>query len=211
MSNLELFSGKVMADIAKSANLTSQEDIDGLAVALREFGLEIRGVLASMPSDFKPHSPFDATLSERVDWLDTQVLNPLNRLLNALEPENRPYFSMWPHDVDEGLKRNLDELAEGLKVLQLMAQNTVINLVIHRRTKLPYNDLLRLHIVQRTAGILDDLVPNLKPSRGTYDRESKTFSGNYPHVIRTVFKEITGKEEPLDHLIKEVVELRREK
>ena len=153
MSNLELFSGKVMADIAKSANLTSRDDIDKLAVALREFGLEFRGVLASMPSDFTRHSPFDATLSERVDWLDTQVLNPLHKLLNALEPENRPYFSMWPHDVVEGLKPNLDELAEGLKVLQLMAQNTVISLVVHRRTKLPYNDFLRLRIVQWTAGI----------------------------------------------------------
>ena len=58
---------------------------------------------------------------------------------------------------------------------------------------------------------LDDLAPGLKPSRGTYDRESKTFSGNYPHVIRAVFKEITGKDEPLDHLIKEVVDHRRTK
>lgn len=209
MTDLELFSAMVMADIAKSANLTSQDDINKLAVALREFGLEIRNVLASMPSGFTQHSPFEATLSERIKWLDEKVLEPLIELLDALEPENRPYFSMWPHDVVDELKPDLDELAEGLKALQLMAQNTVINLVVHRRTRLPYDDFLRLRIVQWTAGILDDLAPSLKPSRGTYDRESKKFCGNYPHVIRAVFKEITGEDEPLDHLIKEVVELRR--
>ena len=113
----ELFGDAVITKIAKPAKVTGRDAIDKLAVVLREFGTEVRATLASMPSTFIPPSPFDATLSERIGWLDTEVLNPLERLIGALGQDNRAWFSMWPYDVVSELKPDFDHLPPALDAL----------------------------------------------------------------------------------------------
>lgn len=209
--NEGIFDDELVVKLAKLAKVTKPDAISGFSSALRAFGAEARATLSSMPSEFSKHSPFDATHAERIKWFDDELLDPLGRLIEALGPHNRAWFSMWPHDVVDDLKPDFDQLREELEGLQLMAQNAVLNLVIHRRVKLQYNDALRYHIVARTAALLDDHAPDFKPSRGTYNREDKLSDGRYPFVIRTVFAEITGEWEQLDHLIQEMVDERRDK
>lgn len=206
-----IFDDELVVKLAKLAKIAKPDAISGFSSALREFGAGARATLASMPSKFSMHSPFDATHSERIKWLDDQVLDPLDKLIEALGLHNRAWLSMWPQDVVDELRPDFDHLREELEGLQLMARNAVLNLVIHRRAKLLYNDLFRYHIVAQTAAILDDHAPDFKPSRGTYNREDMLSDGRYPFVIRTVFAEITGEWEKLDHLIQEMVDERRDK
>jgi len=56
---------------------------------------------------------------------------------------------------------------------------------------------------------LEQALPDLKPSRGTYDKDTKGFNGAYPDLIRAIYKEITGESEQLDRQIKELIDERR--
>lgn len=205
------FPRSVAEAIAKEAKITDPADKAALIARLDDLATYFRDVASNMPSDFDRFSPFDATLTHRVNWLDTEVLNPLKRLIEAVKPENRAWFSMWPHDVVDELKPDFDTIREQLEALRLLAQNTVINLVVHRRTGLPYNEFLRFRLVSSLAAILDDVAPALKPSRGTYSKERGEFIGRYPAIIRMAFEAITGKSDSLDRLLKELVDTRRKK
>lgn len=68
---------------------------------------------------------------------------------------------------------------------------------------------IRYRIIAAIAEVLDDALPDLRPSRGTYDATTKQFYGVYPAVVCRIFLEITGLNEQLDRLIKEQVDQRR--
>lgn len=205
------FPRSVIDSITKEAKITDPVQRAALTERLDYLATHYREVLSTMPNDFDHYAPFDATLSERVDWLDTEVLNPLKRVIEAISPENQPWFSLWPNDVIDELKPDFDAVRAQLEALRQMAQNVVINLVYHRHYSLPFNEFLRFHIVTDIAKILDSAAPHLKPSRGTYTKELGEFAGRYPTIIRQAYQAITGKAEPLDRLIKEVVDQRRQK
>jgi hypothetical protein len=205
------FPRSVIESIAKEAKITDPVQRAALTERLDYLATHYRDVLSTMPNDFDQYASFDATLTERVDWLDTEVLNPLKRVIEAVSPENQPWFSLWPNDVIDEIKPDFDAVRAQLENLQLMAQNVVINLVFHRRVDLPFNEFLRFRIVFDIVNMLDNVVPDLKPSRGTYSKEQGEFVGRYPAIIRQAFQAITGKAESLDRLIKEVVDQRRQK
>lgn len=205
------FPRSVIDSITKEAKITDPVQRAALTERLDYLATHYREVLSTMPNDFDHYAPFDATLTERVDWLDTEVLNPLKRVIEAVSPENQPWFSLWPNDVIDELKPDFDAVRAQLEALRLMAQNVVLNLVVHRRLGLPFNEFLRFHIFTDIVNILNKVVPDLKPSRGTYSKEEGEFVGRYPAIIRQVFQGITGKAESLDRLIKEVVDQRRQK
>lgn len=199
----------VVDGYAKETKFADTERLAALTSRLEALAAHYRDVLSSMPNEFDRFAPFDATLSERVDWLDTEVLNPLKRLIAAVGPENQPWFSLWPHEVVDELKPNFDVARGQLEHLQLMAQNVVINLVVHRKASLPFNEFLRFHIVSDIAAVLGDVLPELQPSRGTYSKLQGEFVGRYPAIIRAAYHAITGEAHSLDRLIKEIVEQRR--
>ncbi|KUR79065.1 hypothetical protein [Novosphingobium sp. FSW06-99] len=205
------FPRRVLKAIIDEAKITDPDRQAILAERLDYLAAYYRDVLSSMPNEFDRFAPFDATLTERVDWLDIEVLNPLKRLIDALSPENRAWFSLWPNDVIDELKPDYDAARAQLENLRQMAQNVVINLVVHRRTGLPFNEFLQFHIVTDIAKVLKEVVPELKPSRGTYLKEPKGFHGRYPAIVRMVFEAITGKADSLDRLIKELVDQNRRK
>ncbi len=184
------------------------DDPDAIArlkEALVPLGREFRRVISITPSELD-RSPSKASLSQRLDWLDTQVLNPLLKLIPALHPDNRFMLSLWPQEVDPDLMPNLDEVTKHLDHLQLLAQHVAVMLTVYRRLDLPHGALIRHHIVAASVEALARALPGLKPRRGTYDKETKGFNGVYPDVIRAIYKEITGEDEQLDRLIKEQVD-----
>jgi hypothetical protein len=160
-----------------------------------------RRVMATTPTEF--------SLSQRLEWLDTQVLNPLTKLIPAVGPDARKMFSMWPEEIEERLLPDLDEVGKHLEHLQLLARNVAIVVAKYRFHDLPFGQLIRYRIVDSIADAVAEALPQLKPSRGTYDKETKGFNGIYPGLIRAIYQEITGESEQLDHLIKEQVKQRR--
>ncbi|MDE1917956.1 MAG: hypothetical protein KGJ57_18935 [Sphingomonadales bacterium] len=68
---------EIIAAMAKEAKILEPDRQAAFAQGLNKLAAYYRDVLTNMPSEFDKFSPFDATLTERVDWLDTEVLNPL--------------------------------------------------------------------------------------------------------------------------------------
>ena len=63
--------------------------------SLRTECFKIHRGIASSPNSFNKYAPFDATLTQRVKWLDTNVLKPIERLESALNAENDAHFRHW--------------------------------------------------------------------------------------------------------------------
>ena len=205
----EPFSDVIMKRLARVAGIASDpERIARLHEHLLPIGIYYRRVIATTPSELKS-APRSDNLTQRRDWMDSNVLNPLAKLLAALEPEWRSMFSMWPEEVDEKLMPDFDRVKRELDHLHLLASNAIIVIVKYRFHDLPIGQLIRYRIVASAADAVAKALPDMKPSRGTYDKETKGFNGPYPDLIRAIYKEITGEDEQLDRLIKEQVDARR--
>lgn len=190
------------------ASPAAVKDPIALQTELRTIAAEHRRVVSMTPCDL-PGAPSDHTHSQRLEWLDSQFLNPIDRILEALDPECRHLLSLWPEEAVDELMPDFDEAKRQLEHLRTLGQNVAINLVQHRYADLPFGQLIRFKVVSAICRVLDVYVPHLRPSRGTYDRTSKQFYGVYPAIVRRIFLEITGLHDQLDRLIKEQVGQRR--
>lgn len=197
-----------MAKISQIAGVTDETALASLREALLAIAKEYRRIISVTPCNM-PGAPSDDTLSQRLAWVDSQLLNPVGKLLEALDPRNRHLLSLWPEEVSEELIPDYDVLAEQLKGLQVLGWNLAIMIAKYRHHDLPHGPLIRYRIVTAITHALDDALPDVRPSRGTYDTATKQYYGAYPALVRLIFLEITDLHEQLDHLIKEQVDERR--
>lgn len=197
-----------MAEIAAIAHVYDNPRLAALRDKLNTVDKEYRRVISITPCDL-PGAPSGHTHSERLEWVDTQFLGPIDRLLDALDSENRHLLSLWPTEVVDEIIPDFDEAKRHLNDLKILAQHVAINIAQHRYAKLTFGNLIRFHIVSLICQALDEHLPELRPSRGTYDPTSKQYHGAYPAVVRRSFLEIVGLHEQLDRLIAEQVEMRR--
>jgi hypothetical protein len=204
----DLFGDTTMAEIATIARLTDPVRIKAFQQRLRLIGQEYRRIIATTPCDL-PGAPSTHTHSERLDWLDTQLLNPIEKLLDAIAPSHRHMLSLWPEEVADEIMPDLAATADRLRDLQKLGWHLAATIAAYRKVDLPFGPFIRFQIVAAAAAALDEHAPNLKPSRGTYDATTKQYHGHYPAIVRRIFLEITGLNEQLDRLIKEQVDQRR--
>jgi hypothetical protein len=205
----EPFGREVLQEIAGIAGVADDIDaVERLRVALMPMGSEYRRIIAMVPSELKG-APGHESHSERLEWLDTQILNPLKRLLPALAEDRRYMFSMWPQEVRPHDLPDWELLRENLEFLENLARNATLAIAFYRHHELSMGPLLRYRIVSSAMDALKRALPALKPSRGTYDKDTKGFNGAYPDLIRAIYKEITGEQEQLDRQIKELIDERR--
>lgn len=198
-----------MATIAGIIGISDRAIFDALQARLKDMALEYRRVISMTPCDL-PGAPSNHTLSERLDWVDAQLLNPITKLLEAIEPGNRHMLSLWPEEVVDELMPDFVEVTRQLQHLQKLGWHLAITIAKYRRFDLPLGPLVRSRIVAATAHIIEQIAPSFRPSRGTYDPVSKRFHGNYAEMIRLAFTEVTGLHEQLDRHIKEQVDQRRQ-
>lgn len=90
-----LFGDAVMQEIAEIAGVANKTAIADLQARLKSVGTEYRRIISITPCDL-PGAPSADTLSQRLAWVDAQLLNPITRLLEALDPESRHLLSLWP-------------------------------------------------------------------------------------------------------------------
>ncbi|WP_288937878.1 hypothetical protein [uncultured Sphingomonas sp.] len=183
--------------------------VERLRSALGPMGRRYRRIIAIVPSNLE-RAPSHDGHTERLDWLDTHVLFPLKSLIPALADDKRHMFAMWPHELRPEKAPDWKLLQEQLDILLSLVQNATLAALFHRENDISAISALRYSIVGSAMAALDEALPNMKPSRGTYDRETKRFNGLYPDVIRAIYREITGEDEKLDRVIKEVLEDRRD-
>lgn len=139
-----------------------------------------------------------------------QVIKPAERLINALDGENAPYFSTWPDDT--GVPQTLErpELSEALAKLMEFAVALKGELEVQLAEPAPQTFELKSAIVHNLISILMKNFPELPLSRGRYDRKEKRAIGSTPEFVRRAFFEITEQHDELAEDIKDTLAWVRE-
>ncbi len=200
------FGQVAMQRMAKIAQIVDDPDaVERLRLALVPLGRDYRRIISIVPSELE-RAPSHESQAERLEWLDTHILFPLKSLIAALGDERRHMLSMWPQELRPAVTPDWNALQEQLNILLNLVQNVTLNVMFYRDTGISVASAVRYSIVVSAMNILSDALPNLKPSRGTYDRVTKSFNGIYPDLLRAIYKEITGEDERLDRVIKELLD-----
>lgn len=173
---------------------------------MRSQCLKIHRGIATTPNSFKKYAPFDTSLTQRVKWLDTNVLKPIERLENALDEKNDPHFRHWEQYGDiEPLVG--DDFSDALAVLKEKTQSLSnwMQQEIDGETagKIAHTNEIRSYIVFVAMDEARKHFPDLKLSRGNWDEKHNAMMGRTPDYVRRVFLETTGAHEQLDNKIKE--------
>lgn len=157
-----------------------------------------------MPIGF-PIAPFNASLTERIEWLSTQVIGPAERLLDALDEAYRPYFAEWPDEYRLPDRPDLDDAREPLKAVREHAIALRDNLDSQLSQKIAHTSEMRYDIVIALLDILKEHFPDIKRSRGQHYRDLRKTVGAIPDYVRRAFFEITGSAEQLDGPIQQAL------
>lgn len=157
-----------------------------------------------MPIGF-PIAPFDASLTQRIEWLSTHVITPAERLLDALNGANRPYFAEWPDEYRLPDRPDLDQARGPLTAIHDHAVAVRDNLEGQLSQKIAHTSEMRYDIVTTLLDILKEHFPDMKRSRGQYYRDLRKTVGAIPDYVRRAFFEITRCTEQLDGPIQQAL------
>lgn len=198
-----------MFELGRILRLKSKDQprLDALQTRLQEVATRYRVMIATVPSDL-PGAPFpEKTLTKRHEWVDANILNPVSRLRDAISDENRPLLSTWPEFMGMAPPVDFAALDAELEKVEQLGKYLWMNTRIRRAHNVSPGWEIKFEIVRAIAGVFSDILPNLKPSRGTYDREANQYRGSFPEAIILAFAEITGFEgERLDRHIADYIE-----
>jgi len=167
---------------------------------LRDECLKVRRGIETSPNGFRL-APFDMSLTKRKTWLQRQVINPIETLEAALAPENAPHFSHWEQYGDfrppsrETLLAALAVLRKEAGLLQADFDDEISGEVAG---KISHTNEIRHYVVYVCLSELSECYPDLKLSRGNWDKKLKVATGAIPDFVRRVFFETTGNHEQLD-------------
>lgn len=193
-----------MAQLRKKLRLTDRahdERVKQLQTRLQEVSQLYRHVIATTPSDL-PNAPINKNLTQRSNWLETQVINPLKRLAEALDHAQRPMFSTWPEDSKPPSTPDFDGLRHQLEELAIFAGYLYRCLRYQQSEGAGHSQEIRAMLVYDIVRALVEIVPEVPPSRGTYDPVEKRYIGSFPETVIAIYHEITDAcDERLDRLL----------
>jgi hypothetical protein len=162
--------------------------------------LKVRRGVETSPNGFRL-APFDMSLTQRTTWLQRKIINPIETLETALSDENGPHFAHWERYgevepvADGTLLASLAELKNRATRLQAEFADEITG---DKAGKITHTHEIRHYIVHVCLSELRECYPNLKLSRGNWDKESGESIGPIPTFVRRIFRETTGNHEQLD-------------
>lgn len=147
-------------------------------------------------------SPFDMSATQRITWLQRNVLHPIERLENALASASRPNFVHWEEELlrhrGPFMPNDIDRTLAGLAALKAQANDLIAKLELDLGMKVQTTDEVRFTIVHDAIWDLHEFFPDFPLSRGNWDADLKRMIGVLPDYVRRVFLETTGQHEQLD-------------
>lgn len=192
---------KKLRGTLRLADRAHDAQIERLQTRLQEVGHHYRHVIATTPSDL-PNAPMNRSLTQRANWLETQVINPLKRLAEALEPAQRPMFSTWPEDSKPPPVPDFDTLRFELDKLAVFVDYLRGCLRYQQSEDAGHSQEIRAMLVYDIVRALHEIVPEVPPSRGTYDAVDKRYVGSFPEAVIAIYHKITDAyDERLDRLL----------
>lgn len=202
-----MFDEKAMDELSKIVGISDAAMRSALSADLIEICSHFRNVIATLPCDL-PDAPMNMSLTKRADWLETNVINPTERLLAAVDDDNmRPMFSTWPYPLTVPKFSDHTTLTGELRALQSQAIKLRDSLRGQQSEDAGHSQELRAEVFAAIARLLRKHCPNVKPSRGVYDAQLRRRAGVYVDAIKLIFFKITGVEENLDRLIRSEISL----
>lgn len=198
-----LFGPTCMAEIAKMLRTKDQNRLRAFQAELARTGRRYRKTIAKTPLNL-PNAPASLSLSQRIRWLERNVLKPTERLLDALDKNNQHMFATWPDDVSFPAFPNRPSLLNSLRQLHTFATILHDNLDWFRKENAPLNEEFRFDILFELTTLLRTHFPEVPISRGLRDRE-KGVIGSYPEFMSLAYFEIAGSKQRLEHQIKILV------
>lgn len=196
-----LFDDNTMHELARIVGIKDEAVLSALRADLIDACAHFRAVISTLPCDL-PDAPFNLSLTKRADWLETNLINPSERLLAAIADEMRPMFSTWPYPLTVPEFRDHSSLADALRALQSQANDLRDSLRGQQADDAGHSQELRMEVFAAIARLLRKHCPDVTPNRGVYDAELRRRVGVYADATRLIFNRITGVEENLDRLIR---------
>ena len=201
----ELLGKAVMAEVRNITGVADERRLSEFKSALMPVAVHYLTVIESTPSDL-PRAPFNVSLTKRADWLTANVLNPAERLLDALTVANRPHFSTWPDDSPSPPGPDLDRLASELALIGEFGRFLVQQLRSQQEEDAGHSQEIRAMLFSAIAPIVREHFGQEAPaSRGTYDATLRRRTGRYPELMQLIFNNISGASDLLDRLISQEV------
>lgn len=204
----ERFGDACRTEIGRILGLLGHPNFPTFWKELRAECLKIQQGIITSPNGFKL-APFDASLTQRIEWLKINVLNPIEKLTEALSASNHSHFRHW-EEYGEVVPPDRTSLLEKLNSLKLEA-NSISHWLegeVSGRIwddKIRHGDEIRFAIVYNAIHAVNDHFPEFSVSRGNWDGELRKMTGIIPDYVRRVFLETTGQNEQLDGPVKDVV------
>ena len=196
----DAFGDQCRKDVLEILDIPDDDAFLRFWTRLRDECLKIRRGVEASPSGFRL-APFDMSLMQRTTWLQRQINNPIETLEAALADENGAHFSHWERYgevepvADETLLASLTELKNSATRLQAEFADEITG---DKAGKIMHTHEIRHYIVHVCLSELRECYPNLKLSRGHWDKEIKIATGAIPDFVRRIFLETTGQHEQLD-------------
>jgi len=134
-----------------------------------------------------------------------QVIKPAERLFTALAEENSPYFSTWPNDTGITDVLHPQKLKEELQKLLDFAVALRGELECQLAEPAPQTFELKADIVGNLLSIAKKNFPEMRFSRGQYNRKERKMMGSIPEFVRRAFFEITELHDELAEDIKDTL------
>ncbi len=141
------------------------------------------------------------SLTQRTTWLQRKIINPIEALETALAIENTPHFAHWERYGEVELAANetlIASLAELKNRAARLQDEFADEITGETAGKITHSHEIRYYVVHVCLSELRECYPNLKLSRGNWDKEIKVATGAIPDFVRRVFLETTGQNEQLD-------------
>ena len=186
---------------------------EGALAALRDelvaIGQRYRRIIETTPCDLRG-APFNKTLTQRGDWLQTNVVRPTQRLLSALGDDQSPWFATWPYEHEFKEMPDREKLSDELQKVLDYSTRLLAKIRHERGADAGTNQELRFYIFKDIAAAVRKHLPDFAPRQGVYqegsDQKIKRFVGYFPEALRHIYTEITGQDEQLVRLIRLVVD-----
>lgn len=195
-----MFDDAAMAEISSMLRISDQQTVQALQRDLVTICAHYQEIIATLPCDL-PGAPLNMSLTKRGDWLETNVINPAEKLAAALVEDKRPMFSTWPYPLTPPKFRDNSALLSELQ--NLLGEATRLRDVLRSQQAddAGHSQELRAEIFISIVEALRKHPIGVPASRGVYDAEFRQRRGGYVDAVRFIFKQITGVEENLDRLI----------
>ncbi|MCZ4273378.1 hypothetical protein O4H47_13545 [Maritalea porphyrae] len=204
----QLFGETCRQEIGNILGVLNDECFPAFWDELKSECLKINRGISTSPNAFKKYAPFDASLTQRMKWLNTNILRPIQRLESSLVEENKPHFHHWedygesPVEFSSDVLNELTELRTRTESLASWLQQEIDG---ETAGKISHTNEIRSYIVFVAIDTARKHFPNIKMSRGNWDDIKGMMIGRTQDYVRAVFQETTGYFEFLDNKISDFV------